>query len=259
MNDTAGRELLQYFFAKIHKKEIIICFIETFFSFLRINNVKSDMNTQNFRNLGELIKFLKLQYRQKMKLEDVGLQPSCPEKLKEEIAFVLQEAAYDISTQAICENLVYPVLRESWRFFSDLLSLWGNPKIDTAESEISPNYVFTKRSDFGKIVMETPYLCIVEVSTEHRNVGWMHTLWKMQEIRNQNPELRITVYGIMTNGETWEIGKLEQNVFTQYTQRYDIGDLDRLFQGICSVLTLCKKQTSLTFTSENNNGVVKVN
>lgn len=216
------------------------------------------MNIDNFRNLGDIIKHLKLQYRQKMKLEDAGLQPICPEKLKDDVAFVLQEVAYDISEQAICENLVYPVLKEAWRFFSDTLSLWGHPSLASAEGEILPYYVLSKRSDFGKIVMETPYLAIVEVCTDHRNAGWTRTLWKMQQIRNLNPELRLTVYGIMTNGETWEIGKLEQNVFTQYTQRYDIGDIERLFQGLASILSLCKKQSQTIFAAEKNiNGQLK--
>lgn len=57
---------------------------------------------------------------------------------------------------------------------------------------------------------------------------------------NQNEGM--TVYGIVTNGEDWEIGKLEQNRFVLYKERFFIEELETLFNALISVLELCKLQ-----------------
>ena len=44
-----------------------------------------------------------------------------PPVLREDITFTLNEVAYDVSEAAICENLIYPILKTAWRRYSDIL------------------------------------------------------------------------------------------------------------------------------------------
>lgn len=196
-----------------------------------------------FQQLGEVIKHLDLHYRPKMKLEEVSVLPVCPANLKDDIQFLLQHSAYDISLEALRQQLVFPMLKNAWQPFVEELSLWVQPHI--ADCEAEADYLFTERSEYGKIVMDKPFLLVVETSLEHRNKGWTRLLWKMHQLQQANDPKNLPVFGILTNGEAWEVGKLEQNVFTQYTQMYYIGEVERLFVGLCNVLALCKKHLHL--------------
>lgn len=196
-----------------------------------------------FQQLGEVIKHLDLHYRPKMKLEEVAVLPLCPASLKDDIQFLLQHSAYDISLEALRQQLVFPVLKSVWQPFVDEFSLWVQPQIAGCEAEV--DYLFTERSDYGKIVMDKPFLLVVETSLNHRNKAWTQLLWKMHQLQQANEPNNLPVFGILTNGEAWEVGKLEQNVFTQYTQMYYIGEAERLFAGLCNVLALCKKHQHL--------------
>ncbi|MBX7241583.1 MAG: hypothetical protein K1X92_07530 [Bacteroidia bacterium] len=197
-------------------------------------------------NLGEVVKKYLLQYRQKVKLEQTGERLVCPASLSEDIGFILQEVAYDTTLYSICENLVYPVLKESWKPFSNNLSFWGHIKLNILEDENdkSANYLFSKRSELGKIGMEVPFLVLAEVSLENPKSRMGVVLEKMHKIQQLNEGLNYTIYGIITNGETWEFAKLEKNIFTQYVQRLDIGDSEKLYAGITTLLSLANRQMS---------------
>lgn len=201
------------------------------------------MKFTHYRNLGEVIKSLSLQYRQKMRLETIGKEGVCPPSLQEWLDFVVGGVAYNNSESAICENLIYPVLVEVWKSHIDSLSLWSNPDIGTAESSgLGFRYVVSRKSPYGKIVMESPYLIVIEPKLHNFQEGWMQCTEKMHKLQQLNGESGLTIFGIVTNGEIWEFARLEQNVFTQYTQRHDIGEIDRLFHALTSIFGICKKQ-----------------
>ncbi len=196
-------------------------------------------------NLGEVVKKLLLQYRQKVKLEQSGERFACPASLIEDISFILQEIAYDTALPSVCENLVYPILKESWKPFSNNLSLWGHIILDEIfEEDNAANYLFSKRSELGKIGMESPFLVLTEVSLENPKVRIPYVLQKLHKLQQLNEDLNYTIYAIITNGETWEFAKLEKNIFTQYVQRLDIGDPEKLFAGITTLISLANKQMS---------------
>jgi hypothetical protein len=47
---------------------------------------------------------------------------------------------------------------------------------------------------------------------------------------------------VQQSREDWEIGKLEQNRFVLYKERFFIEELETLFNALISVLELCKLQ-----------------
>lgn len=61
----------------------------------------------------------------------------------------------------------------------------------------------------------------------------------IQKINNNDT---LAVYGLVSNGEIWEIAKLEKQNFTFYNKRFVIEDLDSLFNVLVSILELCKLQ-----------------
>ncbi|MDZ7934141.1 MAG: hypothetical protein U5M51_04070 [Emticicia sp.] len=187
-----------------------------------------------YKSLAEVIKKFKIKYEG----EDFPAfeASKAPEVLQEDISFTLQNVAYDISEPAICENLIYPVLKAAWRPFANELALWSHQAIEFTE-ELSgiPDYMISKRSELGKIVLDYPLLAVVEAKKDDFTGGWAQCGLEMYVIQqlNQNPEQRI--FGIVSNGETWEFAQLLRNTFTLFNQRFDIRELDALYGALVSI------------------------
>jgi hypothetical protein len=60
-------------------------------------------------------------------------------------------------------------------------------------------------------------------------------MYAIQQL-NQEPNQR--VFGIVSNGETWEFAQLSQHTFTMFTQRYDVQELDVLYSVLETVYRL---------------------
>jgi hypothetical protein len=60
--------------------------------------------------------------------------------------------------------------------------------------------------------------------------------------RRLNNELKVTIYGITSNGDRWQFGKLEENVFTRNIKYYTIQQLEELFAAVNYTFQQCKAQ-----------------
>jgi len=197
-----------------------------------------------YKSLSEVIKKFKIKY--------VGenfpvFEPNkAPEVLQDDISFTLQNVAYDISEPAICENLIYPVLKAAWRPFANELALWSHQAIEfTEELSGTPDYLISRRSDLGKIVLDYPLLAVVEAKKDDFTGGWAQCGLEMYVIQqlNQNADQRI--FGIVSNGETWEFAQLQQNTFTLFNQRFDIRELDALYGALLSICKLSLEKSRI--------------
>ena len=197
-----------------------------------------------YKSLSEVIKKFKIKY--------VGenfpvFEPNkAPEVLQDDISFTLQNVAYDVSEPAICENLIYPVLKAAWRPFANELALWSHQAIEfTEELSGTPDYLISRRSDLGKIVLDYPLLAVVEAKKDDFTGGWAQCGLEMYVIQqlNQNADQRI--FGIVSNGETWEFAQLQQNTFTLFNQRFDIRELDALYGALLSICKLSLEKSRI--------------
>ena len=60
--------------------------------------------------------------------------------------------------------------------------------------------------------------------------------------RRLNNELKVTIYGITSNGDRWQFGKLEENVFTRNIKYYTIQQLEELFAAVNYTFQQCEAQ-----------------
>ncbi len=163
--------------------------------------------------------------------------------IKTEIAFTLKELPYKVSEAAICENLIYPLLKEAWKNYRDVFSIWSHQSITDENGFLTiPDYLISKRSELGKVIFDFPILAIIEAKKDNFTNAWTQCCLDMIKIRKLNQDETMTVYGLVTNGEVWEIGKLEKQSFILYRKRLFIEELEDLFNGLISVLELCKLQ-----------------
>lgn len=198
------------------------------------------MAFRTYKTLGEVLKAFRLTYELASFPAKTG-KVVAPAQLHIEVEFTLNEVPYSVSEAAICENLIYPVLREVWKPFSKVFSIWSHQPIElNAELTGIPDYIIARRSELGFIVFDAPYVAVVEAKRDDFTLGWAQCALEMYTIQQLNNDTR-PVFGIVSNGETWEIAWLENAIVKQYRERFDINQLDDLFSALTYVLETCKR------------------
>ena len=194
----------------------------------------------SYKSLADVLKTFKITYKERNFVTVTAIK--APAILQEDITFTLNEVAYDVSEAAICENLIYPILKTAWRRYSDILAIWSRPAL-MFDNELSgiPDYVISKKSELGKIMFESPYVAVVEAKKDDFSSGWAQCSAEMYAIQKLN-NVDLPVYGIVSNGETWEFACLDKQIFTKFREIYVIQRLDELFSVLCDILDFYRSQ-----------------
>jgi hypothetical protein len=193
-----------------------------------------------FKSLSDVLKHYRIQYeKQDFKITK---QVQASDYLKEEIRFNMEEIVYDVSEAAICEFIINPILRAAWKPYADVLAFWVRQPIQY-DDELTgiPDYMFSKRSDLGKIIFETPYVAVVEAKKDDFTGGWAQCALEMYAIQKINTDEKLSIFGIVSNGKDWEIGVLKGNTFIQFRDRYDIKEIDNLLSSVSSIFEYYKQ------------------
>ena len=160
---------------------------------------------------------------------------------REDLEIVMQDGAADCSEFAICENLIYPVLKEVWKQYRRKFILWSHKSL-TYDEKLSgfPEYILAKKSPLGNVVFDKPYFLLIEAKQDNFEAGWAQCMAEMIAAQrlNENPDQE--VFGIVSNGGVWQLGKLKSNVFTRNQTFYTIQELDKLFAAINYVFQQCE-------------------
>ena len=199
------------------------------------------MSFSSYKSIGSVVKEFQVIYTE---ADFIGETPfNIPEYFREDLQTVMREGVVDNSEFAICENLIYPVLKEVWKCYSSKFILWSHHSLTYNENLSGfPEYILAKRSPLGKVVFDKPYLLLVEAKQDKFDEGWAQCLAEMVAAQRLNGELHLTVFGIVSNGKTWQFGKLEGQIFTQNITPYTIYELDKLFVAVNYVFQQCEFQ-----------------
>ena len=198
------------------------------------------MAFRTYKTLGDVIKTYQLR-REVVSFPDAHPRPTVPVTLREEIDFVLQNVAYKVSEAAVCENIIYPILRQVWKPYVQVFSIWSHQPLGLDDDLNGiPDYLFTKRSILGPIVFEAPYVAVVEAKRDDFSAGWAQCVLEMHTMQQLNQSAN-TVFGIVSNGDGWQIGQLTNSVFTEYSDLFTLTRLDDLFAALTYVLETCKR------------------
>ena len=167
------------------------------------------------------------------------LSPS--EQFLQGLAFARQHLNVFRSEAARCEAIIYPILLESYKAYAERYMLWiREPLAYDGILSGTPDYFVATRSELGKNVVGTPVVMVVEAKKNDFEIGWGQCLAAMitaQKINTQeiNRNAIFPVYGIVTDGVSWQFGKLAGDVFTENITPFSLGDLPRLFGAIDAV------------------------
>jgi hypothetical protein len=199
------------------------------------------MSFSNYKSLGETVKKFQITYTQANFLTGADFQ--IPDSFREDLAFMMQESVVDNSEFAICENLIYPILKQVWKQYYHQFLWWSHQYLNCDEDLSGfPEYILARRSPLGKIVFDQPYFILVEAKQDNFDAAWGQCLAEMIAAQRLNENSQIIIFGITSNGDRWQFGKLENQTFTLNKTFYTIQELDNLFAAVNDVFQQCAAQ-----------------
>jgi hypothetical protein len=199
------------------------------------------MPFSNYKSLGETVKEIQVTYTEANFI--TGIEFNIPDSFREDLEFMMREGVVDNSEYAICENLIYPLLKEVWKQYHTKFIWWSHQFLNCdANLTGFPEYILAKRSPLGKIVFDKPYFLLVEAKQDNFDAAWGQCLAEMIAAQRLNENAEIVVFGITSNGDRWQFGKLHANTFTLNSTFYSIQELDKLFAAVNFVFQQCEVQ-----------------
>jgi len=199
------------------------------------------MAFSNFKTIGEVLKAFQVTYTEANFISELAFTVS--DYFREDLELMMREAVVNNSEFAICENLIYPVLKEIWKTYRSKFILWSHQSLNYDEKSSGfPEYILANRSPLGKVVFDKPYLILVEAKQDDFATGWAQCLAEMIASQKLHGEDEIVIFGIVSNGDAWQFGKLEADQFTRNIIFYSIYELDKLFASVNFVFQQCELQ-----------------
>ncbi|WP_414623257.1 hypothetical protein [Calothrix sp. CCY 0018] len=197
------------------------------------------MAFSNYKSIAAVLKKFQIKYVQTNFMLEVEFPVK--DSFREELDLLFTDGVVDNSKDAICENLIYPVLKEVWKAYRDKLTLWSHQSL-TYDEDLSgvPDYTVAQRNPLSTIIFDKPYFLTVEAKQDKFEEGWSQCLAEMIAVQRINDDLDNDVFGIVSNGKIWQFGKLNLQVFTRNKNLYVIQDLDRLFAAVNYVFQQCE-------------------
>ncbi|MFN5855622.1 MAG: hypothetical protein ACK456_06945 [Pseudanabaenaceae cyanobacterium] len=193
----------------------------------------------NYKTISAVIKEFQIIYTEADFVEALPFAVS--EYFREDLTLMMREGVVDNSEFAICENLIYPVLKEIWKQYRSKFLLWSHQSL-IYDEQLSgfPEYILAKRSPLGKVIFDRPYLMLVEAKQDNFEAAWGQCIAEMIAAQRLNAELDLVIFGIATNGDRWQLGKLERNTFTRNSTFYTIQELDKLVGAVNYIFHQCE-------------------
>lgn len=191
----------------------------------------------DFKSADEVQTAYQIRLVEKNFLTLLPISPS--EAFISEYQFVNEHFDIFTSEASRCENVIYPILREACKKYIHQYSLWSHKSIFIDEILVgTPDYMITKRSQLGKNVLDFPLILVVEAKSNDFTKGWGQCLAELVAAQKLNKNEEQAVYGIVTDAEVWQFGKLEGQSFIKNYSRATIDHLDEVFGAVCALMEL---------------------
>jgi hypothetical protein len=202
------------------------------------------MAFSDYKSLSQVQEEFQIVYQEANFVTQLWVDP--PALFCDELDFNLTTMDAFSSEAARCELVIFPVLREIYKRYHSQSALWIQ-KSFAVDSKLNgtPDYMLSRKSELGKNVLGSPLLLLVEAKRNDFEQGWGQCLAELIGADRLNQHSR-PVYGIVTDGTTWEFGCLEQQIFTKNTASYNINDLEVLLSIVNSLFNLATQNLTPT-------------
>ena len=192
------------------------------------------MAFSDFKKLSEVQEQFRIKYMTSDLFQIEAANP--PEQFLQEFQFTIQNINVFSSEASRCEAIMFPVLREVYKAYADNYALWiREPIIYDEILSGTPDYLIATKSELGMTVVGTPLIILVEAKKNDFEQGWGQCLAELVAAQKINDAPDVPVYGIVSDGERWQFGKLVDDGFTQNRTTFSIDNLPILFGAIHAV------------------------
>ena len=192
------------------------------------------MAFSDFKKISEVQEQFRIKYLTSDLFQIEAANPS--EQFLQEFQFTIQNINVFSSEASRCEAIMFPVLREVYKAYADNYALWiREPIIYDEILSGTPDYLIATKSELGMTVVGTPLIMLVEAKKNDFEQGWGQCLAELVAAQKINDAPDVPVYGIVSDGERWQFGKLVDDGFTQNRTTFSIDNLPALFGAINAV------------------------
>jgi len=189
------------------------------------------MAFSDFKTIADVQKKYLIKYREDSFIVDQELSP--PEVFLKDFEFSRENIDIFTSEASRSEIIISPLLREIYKNHYGVYSFWIQKSITFDETLTgTPDYIFAKKSPLGKTVLEKPIIIVVEAKKNDFEQGWGQCLAELVASQKINENPQRAVYGVVTDGNLWQFGRLIADIFTQNSENYTIDKLSRLYGAL---------------------------
>lgn len=162
------------------------------------------------------------------------VEPS--EQFLQDFEWTRQNLNVFASEAARCEAIIFPVLKENYKAYANNYELWIGTSIAYDETlSGTPDYLISTRSRLGKTVVGKPLIILVEAKRNDFDRGWGQCLAELVAAQKMNNDADFPVYGIVTDGNLWQFGRLVGDTFAQNRADFTLTNLPMLFGAVKAV------------------------
>lgn len=193
------------------------------------------MAFSDYKNIADVQKQFTIKYREENFI--IAQEIELSEQFTEDFKFYRENIDIYTSEASRCEIIISPILKELYKKYVGYYSFWIHKSITFDEVLTgTPDYIYSHKSALGKTVLESPLLVVVEAKKNDFEQGWGQCLAELVAMQKINKDAKRTVYGIVTDGDLWQFGKLREDIFTRNSKNYTIDNLSSLFGALDYVL-----------------------
>jgi len=185
----------------------------------------------DFKSIAQVQEEYNIKYGEENFIDYIELIPS--DSFIEELDFNLDNIDVFTSEASRCENVIYPIIREVYKNYVNRYTLWSHKSISIDDKLTgTPDYLISTKSELGKTVLGLPVLVVVEAKQNNFMEGWGQCAAELLAVQKINQNDESLVYGVVTDGELWQFGRLQSNLFIKHKAGITITDLNKVFGAV---------------------------
>ena len=190
----------------------------------------------NYKSIADVLRNFPLNYQEQDFVKVVGLE--CEDRFISRLNIIIRDGMIFNSEYAICENIISPILTEVWLAHTQNLLIWSHQPLNYDENLSGvPDYIIARRSPRGKVILEQPYMILVEAKKDNFEEGWGQCLAEMLAAQKIDGDGSKKKWGIVSNGKLWEFGVLEAEMFTKNRKYYGLENIEELIGAVNFLFT----------------------
>lgn len=201
------------------------------------------MASSDFKRISEVQEKFDITYAEEDFVKVHDAEPS--EQFLQEFEWTRQNLNVFVSEASRCEAIIFPVLKENYKAYADNYELWIGTSIAYNQTlSGTPDYLISTRSRLGKTVVGKPLIILVEAKRNDFDRGWGQCLAELVAAQKMNNDAAFPVYGIVTDGNLWQFGRLVGDTFTQNRTDFVLTNLPMLFGAVSAVFKAATESAS---------------